>query len=206
MSSNTRRKRKSGRTSAKSSTIEEIPEDEQWRLVQESGILKQVPQIPQGTGTKTLPDPQPTENDEIFQVFVYLIPFSSLYALMDILVHQQYRQAITFSGEVSKLIEAVPILAVFIFYSMSSSLKDLQAKRHKTRRWVQGVLTLLTCASGMRLFWVVNKGTWKAVMRQAAPLSTVWIYGIVQLHLIPAVISLCVIGAFVKMKNLKITL
>lgn len=112
------------------------------------------------------------------------------------MVHQQYRQEITFYGEASKLVEAVPILAVFIFFT----------NRYSTLRWVQAFLTVLTCASGMRLFWVVNKGNWTSVMRQAAPLSTIWIYGIVQLHLLPAIISLCVIGVYVKMKNLKIAL
>ncbi|KZO93261.1 hypothetical protein CALVIDRAFT_264979 [Calocera viscosa TUFC12733] len=196
MPSNTRRKRQPARTSDSPKVTEEIPEDEQWRLVQQSGILEQIPTRSLDETPDVTPDPvaQP-ESDEIFQCLIYLIPFSSLYALMDVLVHQQYRQEITFYGEASKLIEAVPILAVFIFFT----------NRHKGRRWFQAFLTLLSCASGMRLFWVVNKGSWKSVMRQAAPLSTIWIYGIVQLHLIPAIISLCVIGTYVKIRNLKIT-
>ncbi|KZT62400.1 hypothetical protein CALCODRAFT_426312 [Calocera cornea HHB12733] len=196
MPSSTRNKRRPAKISTPPNITDEIPEDEQWRLVQESGILEQIPtRTPEEPPEATSELAAQAENDDIFQCLVYLIPFSSLYALMDILVHQQYRQEVTFYGEARKLIEAVPILAVFIFYT----------NRHKARRWVQGFLTLLTCASGMRLFWVVNKGTWTSVMRQAAPLSTIWIYGIVQLHLIPAMISLCVIGVYVKINNLKIT-
>jgi len=172
----------------------EIPEEEQWRIVNDTGILNKIPTAQDTPDLEHEPNPE-RPDDELFQCLVYLIPFSSLYALMDILVHQQYRQELTFTGEIRRLIEAVPILAFFIFYT----------NRHKAGRWAQAFLALLTCASGTRLFWVVNKGTWKHVMRQAAPLSTIWIYGIVRLDLLHAVGTLFVIAAYVKANGFKIT-
>ena len=62
-------------------TSADIPEDEQWRLVSESGVLQglvsQVPEQERET-VETL-----TLGDEIFNTLVFIIPFSTLYFCMD---------------------------------------------------------------------------------------------------------------------------
>ena len=62
-------------------TSADIPEDEQWRLVGESGVLQglvsQVPEQERET-VETL-----TLGDEIFNTLVFIIPFSTLYFCMD---------------------------------------------------------------------------------------------------------------------------
>ena len=58
-----------------------IPEDEQWRLVNESGVLQDlVSQIPKQE--REIVEPI-TFGDEIFNSMVFLIPFSTLYFCMD---------------------------------------------------------------------------------------------------------------------------
>jgi hypothetical protein len=59
----------------------EITADEQWRLVNESGVL--VSQIPKRERETAEPL---TFFDEIFNTFTFLIPFSALYFCMDMWV------------------------------------------------------------------------------------------------------------------------
>ena len=62
-------------------TSAKIPEDEQWRLVNESGVLQglvsQIPKRERET-VESL-----TFGDEIFNTLTFLIPFSALYFCMD---------------------------------------------------------------------------------------------------------------------------
>jgi len=69
------------RPSEASSTSTEIPKDEQWRLVNESGVLQGlVSQIPKRERETVEPL---TFGDEIFNTLAFLIPFSTLYFCMD---------------------------------------------------------------------------------------------------------------------------
>ena len=62
-------------------TSTDIPEDEQRRLVDESGILQSlVSQIPKRERETIEPL---TFGDEIFNTLAFLIPFSTLYFCMD---------------------------------------------------------------------------------------------------------------------------
>lgn len=45
---------------------------------------------------------------EFFDSFLYLVPFSFLYVLMDIMIHQQYAQHPTVLGEIGRLAQTVP--------------------------------------------------------------------------------------------------
>lgn len=62
-------------------TSTDIPENEQWRLVNESGVLQGfVSHIPEQERETVEPL---TFGDEIFNILVFLIPFSTLYFCMD---------------------------------------------------------------------------------------------------------------------------
>lgn len=85
-------KKKAGsKTAAAPTQPIEISEEEQWRLINESGILNQVPQ---GISPSTLYPPSeaqvaaqsPPESsfcDEIFNAALLVIPFSSMFLLME---------------------------------------------------------------------------------------------------------------------------
>jgi hypothetical protein len=62
-------------------TSTDILADEQWRLVNESGVLQGlVSQVPEQERETVEPV---TLGDEIFNSMVFLIPFSTLYCCMD---------------------------------------------------------------------------------------------------------------------------
>jgi len=182
------RRRTAAKSKAQSSNNAEIPEDEQWRLIRESGLLQQIPQeTQQETPVET--DDDDEENsifDEIFSAILLIIPFSFLLIMMEILVHQQYGQPTSLKNMFDRLLSGVPLLSLFIFYS----------NRYKSHRRMKFMLFLLSLAAGPRLIYVVNKASWITNMKQSPPLATLWVYTIVQLDLGPAVLSLCLIGVW----------
>ena len=94
-------KQRKQKASAKSSPSDEnIPENEQWRIIEESGVLEKVPEEWRSNATSKSPPPvkqeETNEDDdddpfsplcnEIFGAFCFTIPFSSLYIMMDVYV------------------------------------------------------------------------------------------------------------------------
>ncbi|PIL36737.1 hypothetical protein GSI_00426 [Ganoderma sinense ZZ0214-1] len=192
------RKNQGKATSSKGEAVE-IPEAEQWRIIQESGILKQ---IPEDSKTAKAEDGGDGEEDdlspfaeEVLNSMMLIIPMSFMLLLMDILVHFQYgRQPEYLSLFLNRMLPSVPIISVFIFYS----------NRHKSHPWMQAGFFLLACISGPRLAWLINRGNWKVVMQQSPPLATAWIYAVVQLNLLPAALSLTLVVAYGWYKGLKL--
>lgn len=84
-----RAKQQASATSASKSTAIDIPEDEQWRIIEQTGILKQA-----GTsGSKVPADGDDEEDyeisplaDEIFRALYLAIPMSFMLLLMEMYV------------------------------------------------------------------------------------------------------------------------
>ncbi|KAI9063361.1 hypothetical protein FKP32DRAFT_1650961 [Trametes sanguinea] len=193
-----RAKQQTSGTSSKSSAID-IPEDEQWRIINQSGILKH---ISSEDKKKDAPEDDSDEDyeisplaDEIFRALYLVIPMSFMLLLMEILVHYQYGRKPDYDTLRDRLVSGVPIIAFFVFYS----------NRYKTDRRVQIALFWLSCICGTRLVWLLNRGNWLTVMKQCPPIATAWIYAVVQLDLGPAVLSLMVAAGFTWYKGYQIT-
>ena len=62
----------------------EIPEEEQWRLINESGLLKK---IPLESKPKTLLEEEAPLANEVLDAMMYIIPLSSLLLILDMLVN-----------------------------------------------------------------------------------------------------------------------
>ncbi|KAH9943040.1 uncharacterized protein BXZ73DRAFT_87476 [Epithele typhae] len=169
----------------------DISESEQWRIIKESGILKQIPTAPDGT-------PRATEGsdeegklspcaEELFNATMLIIPMSFMLLLMDILVHHQYgRRPDYWQIFTQRLVPGIPILSIFIFYTLTA----YKANRYKSVKWMQAAFFVVACVSGSRLVWLINRGNWLVVMQQSPPTATAWIYGVLQLDLLPSVVSL----------------
>ncbi|TFK43617.1 hypothetical protein BDQ12DRAFT_731612 [Crucibulum laeve] len=175
----------------------EIPEDEKWRLINQSGVLNSInpktSAVVRGQDVEEEPTPL---GDEIFNTVLLLIPFSSLLLLMEILIHQQYGKRPSLQAIIDRMAPGVPILSLFIFYTT----------RYKQHRSMQFLLFILSVFAGSRMIYLVNLGSWLMNMRQCPPLATIWIYTIVQLELSPAVVSLLTTASFVWWKGLKLKL
>ncbi|KAI0366400.1 hypothetical protein BV20DRAFT_1046216 [Pilatotrama ljubarskyi] len=187
---------------ASKTTAVDIPEDEQWRIIKETGILKQVSS---GAATKNGAQAEGEEDedyeisplaDEIFRALYLVIPMSFMLLLMEILVHYQYGRKPSYEALWDRMLPGVPIIAVFVFYT----------NRYKADKRMQAALFWLSCIAGMRMVWLLNRGNWLTVMRQSPPIATAWIYAIVQLNLGPAVLSLLVAWFYLWYNEFKLTL
>ncbi|KAF9452471.1 hypothetical protein P691DRAFT_804605 [Macrolepiota fuliginosa MF-IS2] len=176
----------------------DISEDEQWRLINESGVLRNIPRLNQTTPDSVdSEDPDnPTFGEEIFNTITYLVPFSFLLILMEILIHYQYKEKATLNNLLDRMISGVPIMSILIFYTL----------RYKSYRVVQILLFAISILAGCRLIYQINNANWLTNMQQAPPLATIWIYAVFMADLGPAVLALLTIGSFVWWKELNIIL
>ncbi|KAH9853809.1 hypothetical protein C2E23DRAFT_776710 [Lenzites betulinus] len=185
-----RAKQQASASSASKTTAIDIPEEEQWRIIKESGILKQAGASTAAQEAALGGDDEDYEisplADEVFRALFLAIPMSFMLLLMDILVHYQYGRRPTFLDLRDRLLPGVPIIYVFVFYS----------NRYKADKRAQAALFWLSCLAGGRLIWLLNRGNWLTVMQQCPPAATAWIFAVVQLNLGPAVLSLVVAGAY----------
>ncbi|KAJ7179240.1 hypothetical protein C8R46DRAFT_1211825 [Mycena filopes] len=161
----------------------DIDEQEQWRLIKESGVLKNVDTV----DSRELPLPE-----EIFNALLLITPCSFLLVLMDILIYNQYGQEVNLKTVVDRMISGIPILSVFIFYT----------SRHKQDRRVQRLLFLIGTAAGSRMLFLLKRGSYLLNMQQVPPLITLWVYIVIQLDLSLAVLNLTTVGAFCWWKSL----
>ncbi|KAJ7276290.1 hypothetical protein B0H12DRAFT_1199092 [Mycena haematopus] len=171
------------------SKLVEISEDEQWRLINESGVLK-------SGALKAVPSPSDDAGsslgEEIFSASLLIIPCTSLLLLMQILIYNQYGQQVNLKTIVDRLVEGVPILSIFIFYT----------SRHKRNPRVQLLLFLLGSVAGSRMLFLIKRGGYLVNIRQCPPLVTLWVYVVIQLDLGLAVLNLVMVGAFCWWKEL----
>ncbi|KAG0709542.1 hypothetical protein DFH29DRAFT_2158 [Suillus ampliporus] len=181
-------------TSAQKPLVE-IPEDEQWRLIQEAGVLRKISDTQKPAETTDNAEPLPLA-EEIFNAVVLIMPFTFFLIMMDILIHQQYAQRPTVSDVAQRLLTNFPILSTFVFYTT----------RHKANPRLQLALFLLSLGVGPRMIWLVNRGSWLVNIRQCPQFATIWLYTVVQLNLNWAALSLVMIGAWTWFTGMKLAL
>ncbi|KAF7301344.1 hypothetical protein MIND_00699600 [Mycena indigotica] len=163
-----------------------ISEEEQWRLINQSGILKKV--------NLQAPEAEMSLGEEIFNTSLIVIPVCSLLVLMDILTYHQYGQGVNLKTVLDRLIQGIPILSLFIFYS----------NRHKRDFRMQLLLFILGTASGSRMLYILKRSSYLVNMKQTPPLITLWIYTVVQLDLGFAVSNLLAVAGFCWWKGLDV--
>ncbi|KAF9820980.1 hypothetical protein IEO21_00957 [Rhodonia placenta] len=170
----------------------ELPEEEQWRIINETGILKKFPG-PRASDVVHEEEQTPFA-DEVFNAMLLIIPMSFLLLLMEILVHWQYGRRPTYEALLDRMLPGVPILSLWIFYTT----------RYKRHRTLQFIFFLISLAVGPRLVWLINRASWRVVMKQCPPLATLWVYTILQLDLGPASLSLVIVAIWGKFAGMKI--
>ncbi|KAF8138573.1 hypothetical protein EV363DRAFT_1314286 [Boletus edulis] len=190
------------KTQAKSPTgqtpLVEIPEEEKWRLIRESGLLERFNDTGKSPSTSSsTPTPplttDPEEHDgpsplfeEIFNALMLIMPHTFFLIMMDILIHHQYAKQASFRDIMDRLINTFPIMALFMFYTI----------RHKNSTITQLGLLLLSFGVGPRMIWLVNRGSWLKNMAQCPQFATIWLYTVIQLKLSFALLSLVLIGGW----------
>ncbi|KAG2369891.1 hypothetical protein BDR07DRAFT_1387308 [Suillus spraguei] len=173
----------------------EISEDEQWRLIEQTGVLRKISDTQKPEKTTDNVEPLSLA-DEIFNAVVFIVPLTFFLIMMDILIHQQYARQPT-AGEIAgRLLTNFPILSIFVFYTT----------RHKANPRTQLALFVLSLGVGPRMIWLINRGSWLVNMRQCPQFATIWLYTVVQLNLSWALLTLVIIGAWAWYTGMKLVL
>src|SRR6266542_4360433 len=103
--------RSSKKSPTYSSEIDDIPDDEKMRLIKESGIFKTLKQAETERQEQDLVAAEtddPFAHGPIFQAFIYTIPLCSVYSIMDILVHRQYNEDVSFLPFSTRVLKIAP--------------------------------------------------------------------------------------------------
>lgn len=170
--------------------FEDIPAEEQERLIKESGLLGQVQKI------QRAPEQPVDFADNVFNAALHVIPLAFLYVIMDVLIHQQYSQDHSMKESLKRVVSGLPFLAVLVFYT----------HRYQTKRLVQLALLLVSVGSGGGLIYQLNMGSWTENMQRAPPLVTLWVFAVIQMDLLPCCVSLAVVYGLARYNNLSLGL
>lgn len=127
--------------------------------------------------------------EKFLDLLIWSIPFTSLYVLLDIMIHQQYAMHPTLAQEFGRMIGTVPILVAIIWLTTISPKIP--------RKVLQYLLFVASILLGSSFIWIFHQSPYMEVVRRTPPLGTLWIYCVVKLDLIPCVTSVSAVGAFV---------
>ncbi|CAG8444173.1 14354_t:CDS:2 [Ambispora leptoticha] len=171
--------------------IDDIPDSEKFRLIEQSGLFKNLSSTQREklnlksdkSSSSSMPKLEVIRQDTDeephfgwgFQAILYTIPLCSVYCVMDILIHRQFNEDVTFWPFFNRVIKIAPI-----YYT----------NKNLTKPWLQFLMFIGAIGCGCYLIWVINKVSYFGVMKRCPPLATLWIYFVAQLRLLPAVISL----------------
>ncbi|CAK4034386.1 hypothetical protein MYCFIDRAFT_82597 [Lecanosticta acicola] len=108
---------------------------------------------------------------------------------LDVLVYNQYAQEIVWSTIYKRTGTILPILFLVIYMSRTSLAKRLGLLR-------QVLFLGVAVGSGCYLIHAGNNYDYLAVMKQAPPLGTVWVYSVIEMDLAFAASSLVIDAGF----------
>lgn len=135
--------------------------------------------------------------EKFFDLLIWSIPFTSLFVLLDVMIHQQYAMHPTLAQEFGRMIGTVPILVAIIWLTTISP--------RIPRDIMQYLFFAAAIMMGSSFIWIFHKSPFMEVIRRTPPLGTLWIYCVVKLDLIPCVTSVAAVGGFAWWNELPLT-
>ncbi|KAH8600038.1 hypothetical protein B0O99DRAFT_503687 [Bisporella sp. PMI_857] len=135
------------------------------------------------------------------EAVLWSFSLSMLHATLDVLVTHQYAVEIVWQDIISRTVQAFPIV-LLLFYSLHPHPSPpiflprlspkIQPALHQIFFFVGSV------AAGCYLIHVSNKHGYYAVMKQAPPLGTLWIWSVIELDVQWAASSLIFCAVFLR--------
>ncbi|CAO3698260.1 unnamed protein product [Rhizopus stolonifer] len=172
---------------------DDIPEEEKMRLLDQTGLLQKVKkreaeikqQQQQQNGSTT---------EHIYMALFMSFPFAVLFATFDIVVKVQYSEDWNYTTMALKVAKTVPVLAPFIYIT----------NRYRAERITQALMSVVAVFAGSFLMFTIKHTPSLGQMMRAPGLATTWIYLIIQLDLLPASLSLVVVGLYWYLEGAKL--
>ncbi|KAJ3036818.1 hypothetical protein HDV00_002371 [Rhizophlyctis rosea] len=160
-------------------------EEDQWRIINETGILHKVAENDSKTKRGNKKRSQPEEYEDIPPLFLsilFALPLTVLHGGLDYLVHVQYDYADHFNitRVLSRQLPLFPILITFIYFT----------SKYKFHWLAQSLFTVASAASGTYLVYVTKEDQTFGGMLKTPGLAILWIYSVIQMNLALAIVSL----------------
>ncbi|KAJ1929569.1 hypothetical protein IWQ60_001056 [Tieghemiomyces parasiticus] len=165
--------------------IDDIPDDEKLRILEQTGLLSQLPPSgkgkPQSAGPKIinaadLPTELAKEADEdplrdappLLMALLYSLPAAFIFFTFEILVQQQYGVEWSLVEALVKAVKAYPVLLTYIYLT----------QRYQTQTWLQVAQWAVSTAAGSYFIHLNLTAPAIGIMQRSPGLMTIWIYGI----------------------------
>ena len=126
-------------------------------------------------------DDEETPLSPIINSLFHTLTLSSIHFTLDVLVHHQYAELLSWSTIWTRTLTAVPLLFLLV-YVLSAPLSQ--------RVFMQVALLGVAVACGCSLVTITNTQGYYAVMKRAPPMGTLWVWSVIELRLPFAVGSL----------------
>ncbi|CAD0087289.1 unnamed protein product [Aureobasidium mustum] len=140
-------------------------------------------------GRVLLPAKDSNDDDVIMgpgvEAFFLSTSLAMVHFTLDVLVFNQYAQEISWPAIIQRTIIAYPILFLIVYM-----MKLEMANRFQTLR--QLFCLAVAIASGCYMIYAGNTYDYFAVMKQAPPLGTLWIWSVIEMKLGYALVSIVV--------------
>ncbi|KAF2720395.1 hypothetical protein K431DRAFT_339444 [Polychaeton citri CBS 116435] len=121
----------------------------------------------------------------IEQAIFWAVLLSMLHFTLDVLVYNQYRQELEWWSIWSRTLTVFPILFLLIWLLKSETAK----KFHLVK---EVVCLAVATIGGCYLIHITNRYGYYAVMKQAPPVGTVWVWSVIEMSLPYALASVTV--------------
>ncbi|KAI1338200.1 hypothetical protein F5Y15DRAFT_134997 [Xylariaceae sp. FL0016] len=137
--------------------------------------------------------------DRIMDSILWSVSLSMLHFTLDVLVQHQYAVTISWPDITSRsaLAIAVFFMLVYVLHPHASSPVLLPGVplsfQHPLR---QAVFFITSVAAGCYLIHVSTTSGYLAVMKRSPPLGCLWVWAVIELDLLPAVLSVACAGGF----------
>ncbi|CAO3640347.1 unnamed protein product [Cunninghamella echinulata] len=170
--------------SNKKGNVDDIPIAEQERIINQSGLLAKAKQREQEL--KRQQEQNTSTAQYIWQAIFLSIPFGFLLAAFDITVKVQFDEPWDYYSLGIKAMKSAPALAPMIYLT----------NRHKQKTLTQIIMMSGSLLVGSFLLYTLHHSPSLGQMSQSPGLATLWVYFIIQLDLVPAVLSLMIVGLY----------
>ena len=120
------------------------------------------------------------------QALFNAVTLTILHFTLDVLVHHQYRTEVGWNQIFLKTLTAFPFLLILIYIF----------HRKASAAWAQVLFFAGSVVAGCCLVKTSNQAAYYAVMKQAPPLGTLWVYSVMEMRLKVALGSLVMVAFY----------
>ncbi|KAI8930294.1 hypothetical protein BC831DRAFT_440026 [Entophlyctis helioformis] len=161
----------------------DLSEAEQWDIVEKSGVLHKVKGAPgthnQGPSRK---DAAHDQEPHVLVAVLMSIPMALFHGMLDYIVHHQYGflDKFTWRHVASRQLPLIPSLVLFMYVT----------SRVKHSKVAQLLFAVAAVAAGNTLIYYTTVDETFGAMLKAPGLAVVWVYLVIQMDILPAILSL----------------